>query len=54
MRATIEIGKYTLTEYEDDEVLQNTIWIRHEDGEGGTFSKDGLEKAIEQFFKENF
>jgi hypothetical protein len=43
------LGKFTISEMDDGQV-----WIRNEDGEGGSFSAEDLEAAVEQFFWDNF
>ena len=50
----IQIGKYTLAEWKDDEHLQNAIWIRHESGEASTFDIKDVEEVIHKFYEENF
>ena len=45
----IVIGKYVISESQDG------VWIYLEDdGEGGEFSAEELEKVIDTFYKENF
>lgn len=45
----VKIGKYTLCRQDE-----NSVWIRREDGEGGQFSDDSLENAIDAFYGEFF
>jgi len=44
----IQIGKFTILRDEAG------LWIVCEDGEGGTFSEDEVEKVIAEYYEENF
>lgn len=43
------IGNYTLRR-----TAGGKIWIEAEDGEGGSFSEDEIEKALEAFYSKYF
>ena len=45
----IQIGKFNIT-YS----TENSLWIEKEDGEGGEFSIEKLERVIENFYNEEF
>lgn len=45
----IKIGDWYIMRMKD-----GSIWIRHEDGEGGQFDEARLADAIGKFYAENF
>jgi hypothetical protein len=48
------IEQLTLGEFTINRMIDNTIWIYHDSGEGGIFNDKELEKAIEDFYNKNF
>ena len=48
MQDYIKIGEYRI------KVIGGTVYIYKQDGEGGGFDKDKVEKCIAKFFEENF
>lgn len=45
----ITVGEFTICRQDD-----SSVWISRGDGEGGQFSDVSFEKAIRQFYKDNF
>lgn len=45
----LEVGKYTITKYQDED-----FWIKHESGEGMQVFKRVFEKLIDDFYKNEF
>jgi hypothetical protein len=48
----VEVGDYTLCR-QDLDGGNNSVWIEHEDGTGGSFPADKLEEVVEEFFNDN-
>ena len=48
MQDYIKIGKYRI------KVIGGTVYIYKNDGEGGGFDADDVEKCIAKFFEDNF
>ena len=48
MRDYMEIGEYRI------KVINDTVYIFKQDGEGGGFDMEDVEKCIAKFFEENF
>ncbi len=45
----VKIGQYSLSI-----MRENSIWIEHEDGEGGEFEESDLEAVVHAFYKKHF
>lgn len=45
----VTIGKYTICRQDE-----SSVWIAHEDGEAGQFHDNSFEKAVGDYFEENF
>lgn len=46
---SICVGEYSISDFDAE-----NVWISHESGEGGQFSREALAKVIDEFFRENF
>jgi len=54
MRSSIQIGKYVLDDYHDGRYKNSLSITIKDDGEGGAFSLDDLEKMLDEFFEKKF
>ncbi len=45
----VQVGKYTICRQDE-----NSVWIQRDGGEGGQFRDDNFERAIENYFNDNF
>lgn len=51
-RTVLKLGKYSI--WQDKHNHAGMVWIEQKGGEGGEFSIEALEKAIDKFYEENF
>lgn len=51
---TVEIGKLTLHPCDDYPDGLKSVWIEQEDGEGGQFPIEPLERLLEKFYNKYF
>lgn len=49
----VKIGKYSICLMSNSED-NKSVWIVHDDGEGGEFRIDLLENVIEKFYNDHF
>ena len=54
MKEEIEIGEYKLSKGGDYPNGDKSIWIQHENGEGGQFPERLLASTIQEFYNKYF
>lgn len=50
----VSINRITIGDYEISKINDESIFIKHESGEGGQFPLDSLEALIKQFYEDHF